>query len=100
MKHCIDAFESLVKREQLTLTEGRAILEQETGRVITASVWSKWKRGLRTPPAVVLRIINRYIAADVLSRSGVNIPESATELDKVAEKVAVAFSPPPRIGEG
>lgn len=99
MRHCIEAFESLTKKESITLTEGRAILEHETGRVITSSVWSKWKRGVRTPPAVVLRAINRYVAADVLASHGIT-PGSKKDLDSVAQKVAVAFSPPPRGPEG
>jgi len=89
LTNCILIFEEMAREQGLTLTEARSVLEHDAQMVIDGSVWSKWRNGKRTPPAKVVRLINRYIAGAVLGNLGLEADE------EVAVLLADAFSPPP-----
>ena len=68
-------------------------LSEESGMVVSHSVWSRWRRGERTPPADVLRTINRTIVGRALREAGLDEPLDDAVLDQLAD----SLSPPPRV---
>ena len=90
---CIESYEKMATAGGDPLAAALDRLSCESGMAVNHAVWSKWRSGKRTPPASVLRIINREIAAHVLRENDIRVPRSSAALDAIAE----SFSPPERI---
>ena len=90
--NCIETYERVVTACGEPLAVALRGLSEESGMTVDHSVWQKWRTGQRTPPAHVLRIINRTIADHVLRQHGIAGLREDTVLDGIAD----AFSPPER----
>ena len=93
MMNNIRAYEKMATAGGDPLAVALDRLSRESGMAVNHAVWSKWRSGKRTPPASILRIINRAIAAHVLRENDIRVPRSNAALDAIAE----SFSPPERI---
>ena len=91
--NCIEAYEHVATACGEPLAVALENLSLDSGMAVNHSVWSKWRAGKRTPPASVLRIINRAVAAHVLRENGIRVPRDPASIDAIAE----SFSPPERV---
>lgn len=90
----IEVYEQMATAGGAPLAAALDRLSHQSGMAVNHAVWSKWRAGKRTPPASVLRIINRAVAAHVLRENGIRVPRDPASIDAIAE----SFSPPERIG--
>lgn len=95
MTDCIRLYESVATGSGEPLAVALHQLSEEAGMVIDHAVWSKWRNGRRTPPAKVLRVINRTIAGKALREAGV---DDGLLSDESLDRIGDAFSPPERQG--
>jgi len=91
-RNCIALYEQVATAGGKPLAVELRELSADSGMVIDHAVWHKWRHGRRTPPAHVLRIINRAIAGRALREAGLDEPLGDETLDTLAD----AFSPPER----
>lgn len=90
--NCIKTYEHVATACGEPLTVALRALSEESGMTVDHSVWQKWRTGRRTPPANVLRIINRTIVDRVLRDNGF----PGLHEDAILDAVADALSPPSR----
>lgn len=93
MTDCIHLYEQVATGSGEPLAVALRGLSADAGMTITHDVWSRWRNGKRTPPAHVLRMINRTIVGRALRDAGIDDgPLDDEQLDGLAD----AMSPPAR----
>lgn len=91
--HLIAAFEDVATTGGAPLADELRRLSELTGRTVNHSVFSKWRRGVQTPPATALRYMAQMAVAAVLTAEGI---DTLTLPDDALDRIAIALTPPPR----
>jgi hypothetical protein len=91
-RNCIDLYETVATGSGEPLSVALRGLSEDAGMVVDLNVWGKWRRGERSPPARVVRIINRTIVGRALREAGLDQPMNDATLDTLAD----CLSPPER----
>ena len=91
--HLIAVFEDVATTGGAPLADELRRLSELTGRTVNHSVFSKWRRGERTPPPEALRYMSQMAVAAVLTAEGI---DTLTLPDDALDRIAIALTPPPR----
>lgn len=91
--HIIAAYEAVATASGEPLSVALAEIAEATGRYVDHPLWSKWRRGVQTPPPAALRYMAGVAVAAVLRAEGI---DTLTLSEDALDRIAAGLTPPPR----